>query len=375
VSVRQVVKLFGEVAAVDGVTLEMPPGEFFSMVGPSGCGKTTTLRMIAGFERPTAGEILLDGTDMSATPPHKRDVNTVFQSYALFPHKSVEDNVSFGLKYKRVTKEDARKRVAEALALVQLTGLEKRRPTQLSGGQQQRVALARALVLSPRVLLLDEPLGALDARLRKDLQVELKTLQQTLGITFVYVTHDQEEALTMSDRVAVMNLGKVEQVGDPQKVYEDPETVFVAEFLGVSNMLTGDAGGNGTFRVGEATLRATKGATSALGTARAVIRPERVTIEHGQTTGENRLPALVERVVFVGSTLDVRVRLVTGDLIRSLVTNTGDTDYGPQGTPVTVHLDPESLRILGAGGGYQAEDLEHQVGGVGDRDTGGVERG
>jgi spermidine/putrescine transport system ATP-binding protein len=237
------------------------------------------------------------------------------------------------------------------------------------------VALARALVLSPRVLLLDEPLGALDARLRKDLQVELKSLQQTLGITFIYVTHDQEEALTMSDRVAVMNLGKVEQVGDPQAVYENPETVFVAEFLGVSNMLEGEASGNGLLRVGEIVLRAEQGATHASGPARAVIRPERVTVEKDPAPGENQLPGMIDRVVFVGSTLDVRVRLVTGELIRSLVTNTGDTDFGPQGTPVTVHLDPESLRILSAGGGHDAEDLEHEVGGVGDRDAGEVERG
>jgi spermidine/putrescine transport system ATP-binding protein len=346
VTVQDVVKLFGDVAAVDGVTIEMPSGEFFSMVGPSGCGKTTTLRMIAGFERPTQGAILLDGVDMSGTPPHRRDVNTVFQSYALFPHKSVEENVAFGLKYKKATKEEVRKRVAEALDLVQLTGLERRNPSQLSGGQQQRVALARALVLNPRVLLLDEPLGALDARLRKDLQVELKMLQQTLGITFVYVTHDQEEALTMSDRVAVMNLGKVEQVGDPQTVYENPETVFVAEFLGVSNLLLGEAAGNGTLRVGDYTLRAEQGATNATGSVKAVIRPERVVVEAAGSTGENRLPAMIDRVVFVGSTLDVRVRLVSGELIRSLVTNAGRNDYGPQGTPVSVHLEPASLRVL-----------------------------
>jgi spermidine/putrescine transport system ATP-binding protein len=205
--------------------------------------------------------------------------------------------------------------------------------------------------------------------------VELKTLQQTLGITFIYVTHDQEEALTMSDRVAVMNLGKVEQVGEPQKVYEDPETVFVAEFLGVSNMLVGESSGTGGFRVGETTLRATKGMTSALGSARAVIRPERVTVEPTGSTGENRLPAMIERIVFVGSTLDVRVRLVTGEQIRSLVTNTGDTEFGPQGTPVTVHLDPESLRILAPGSGHETEDLEHQVRGIGDRDASGIERG
>src|SRR6476469_2954538 len=248
VTLVDLVKRFGDVAAVDGINLEMPSGEFFSMLGPSGCGKTTTLRMIAGFERPTSGRILLDGDDVAQTPPHRRNVNTVFQSYALFPHLNVADNVAFGLKYKKVTKAERSSMVNEALALVQLADYGKRKPGQLSGGQQQRVALARALVLRPRVLLLDEPLGALDARLRKDLQVELKALQANLGITFVFVTHDQEEALTMSDRVAVMNGGRVEQMGDPQEVYEAPDTLFVAEFLGVSNLLSGTATGNGTFR-------------------------------------------------------------------------------------------------------------------------------
>ena len=236
IQLESLVKSFGDVVAVDGIDVHMPPGEFFTMVGPSGCGKTTTLRMIAGFERPTSGRIMLDGVDVAQTPPHRRNVNTVFQSYALFPHLNVADNVAFGLKYKKVSKGDRAKMVGEALSLVQLTGYEKRKPGQLSGGQQQRVALARALVLRPRVLLLDEPLGALDARLRKDLQVELKTLQETLGITFVFVTHDQEEALTMSDRVAVMNGGRVEQSGPPQEMYEEPATLFVADFLGVSNL-------------------------------------------------------------------------------------------------------------------------------------------
>src|SRR3954465_2120876 len=215
----------------------MPAGEFFSMLGPSGCGKTTTLRMIAGFERPTSGRILLDGHDMALTPPHKRNVNTVFQNYALFPHLNVFDNIAFGLRRQKRPKAEIRHQVAEALELVQLTGLEKRKPGQMSGGQQQRVALARPLVLQPAVLLLDEPLGALDAKLRKALQIELKALQQQVGITFLYVTHDQEEALTMSDRLAVMNDGHIEQVGAPQDVYEDPETLYVADFLGVSNLM------------------------------------------------------------------------------------------------------------------------------------------
>ena len=241
IQLEQLTKSFGEVTAVDSIDLTMPGGEFFTMVGPSGCGKTTTLRMIAGFERPTSGRIALDGDDMAQVPPHRRNVNTVFQSYALFPHLDVADNVGFGLKYKKLPKDEQRKRVAEALDLVQLGDYAKRKPSQLSGGQQQRVALARALVLTPQVLLLDEPLGALDARLRKDLQVELKALQAELGITFVFVTHDQEEALTMSDRVAVMNGGHVEQVGDPREMYEEPATLFVADFLGVSNLIAADA--------------------------------------------------------------------------------------------------------------------------------------
>src|SRR4051812_21879680 len=282
IEIVSLTKRFGEVAAVDDISLDIAGGEFFSMVGPSGCGKTTTLRMIAGFERPDDGEIRLDGADMSATPPHRRNVNTVFQSYALFPHLTVAENVAFGLRYQKASKEETRRRVGEALDLVQLTGFDARRPTQMSGGQQQRVALARALVLNPRVLLLDEPLGALDARLRKELQVELKTLQQELGITFVYVTHDQEEALTMSDRLAVMNNGKVEQMGGPQSVYEAPDTRFVAEFLGVSNLLSGHADGDGSFRIGNFTLQARQGATDATGVVHAVIRPERVVVgAHG----------------------------------------------------------------------------------------------
>src|SRR6201993_831527 len=224
----------------------MPAGEFFSMLGPSGCGKTTTLRLIAGFEQPTRGQILLDGNNMAYTPPHKRNVNMVFQNYALFPHLNVFDNVAFGLRRDKRPKAEIRTRVAEALELVQLTGLEKRKPGQMSGGQQQRVALARALVLKPAVLLLDEPLGALDAKLRKQLQVELKALQQQVGITFVYVTHDQEEALTMSDRIAVMSQGIVEQVGTPREVYDEPTTEFVADFLGISNMISADAQPDGS---------------------------------------------------------------------------------------------------------------------------------
>jgi spermidine/putrescine transport system ATP-binding protein len=364
IQLEELVKAFGpDVVAVDGIDLDMPPGEFFTMVGPSGCGKTTTLRMIAGFERPTSGRILLDGEDVAQTPPHRRNVNTVFQSYALFPHLNVADNVAFGLKYKKVTKAERAQAVAEALALVQLSGFEKRKPGQLSGGQQQRVALARALVLRPRVLLLDEPLGALDARLRKDLQVELKALQETLGITFVFVTHDQEEALTMSDRVAVMNGGRVEQSGPPQLIYEEPATLFVADFLGVSNLVpaeaTGRTGSACMLTVGDVPMRAVQGATDARGSVKAMIRPERVRIEEQGTTGENRLPGLVEHVVFLGSFREVRVRLLGGALVTAVQPNDGTESVQVQGAAVSVHLPAESLRVLpDAPEGVESEQAE-----------------
>jgi putative spermidine/putrescine transport system ATP-binding protein len=232
---------FGTVRAVDGVDLEITDGEFFSMLGPSGSGKTTCLRLIGGFERPSAGRILLHGSDVSRVPPYDRDVNTVFQDYALFPHLSVVDNVAYGLKVRRVAGPERAQRVEQALALVQLEGFGARKPSQLSGGQRQRVALARALVNRPRVLLLDEPLGALDLKLRQEMQVELKRIQREVGITFIFVTHDQEEALTMSDRIAVFNAGRIEQIGEPAEVYERPSSEFVAGFVGISNVVSGDA--------------------------------------------------------------------------------------------------------------------------------------
>src|SRR6201996_7644378 len=265
-------------AAVDNIDLSVSGGEFFSLLGPSGCGKTTTLRLIAGFEGATAGRILLDGADVSNLPPHKRNVNTVFQSYALFPFLSVFDNVAFGLKHRDVSKTELNRRVGEALELVKMTGFAKRRPGMLSGGQQQRVALARALVLNPAVLLLDEPLGALDAKLRRSLKLELKALQERVGITFLYVTHDQEEALTMSDRLAVMNAGRIVQIGTPRQVYEEPADNYVADFLGAANLMEVEVVSAGALRIGDFTLTSRRCEAPA-GTAHAVIRPERVRIE------------------------------------------------------------------------------------------------
>jgi spermidine/putrescine transport system ATP-binding protein len=350
VELVDLVKRFGDVVAVDGVSMHIPGGEFFSMLGPSGCGKTTTLRLIAGFERPTEGRILLDGEDMAQTPPHKRNVNTVFQSYALFPFLTVEENVAFGLRFQKTPKEDTKRRVGDALAMVQLTGFEKRRPSQLSGGQQQRVALARALVLNPAVLLLDEPLGALDAKLRKALQIELKALQEEVGLTFIYVTHDQEEALTMSDRIAVMSNGRVEQVGSPEEVYEEPRTAYVADFLGVSNLMTGHAegaqGNAGRVKLGEFELLAERGDRDALGAVKLVIRPERVELEEHGTTGPNRVPGMVERVLYVGSTLQVLIHLAHGETMQAWIQNRGGDPPWQQGSPVMVHLPGEALRIL-----------------------------
>jgi spermidine/putrescine transport system ATP-binding protein len=351
IELSKLTKQFEELTAVDGIDLHIPGGEFFSLLGPSGCGKTTTLRMIAGFERPTSGEIFLDGTDVAYTPPHQRNVNTVFQNYALFPHLNVYNNIAYGLKRAKRPKAEIRERVGKALELVQLPGYEGRQPSQLSGGQQQRVALARALVLNPTVLLLDEPLGALDAKLRKALQIELKSLQQEVGITFLYVTHDQEEALTMSDRLAVMNGGHIEQVGAPQDVYEDPETLYVADFLGVSNLMqatvvsTGASACRVTLDGYELeTLGTNRDVT---GEAKIVIRPERIELEeHGSPSGPNRIPGMVERVVYVGSAIQVIVRGATGEALQALVQNTGGGIPYEQGTPVQLHLPVDALRVL-----------------------------
>jgi len=346
VQIVDLVKRFAEVTAVDGINLDVAGGEFFSLLGPSGCGKTTTLRLIAGFEQPTEGRVVLDGRDVAHTPPHKRNVNTVFQSYALFPFLTVEENVSFGLRYKNVTKGEARRKAAEALGLVQLEGYQKRRPSQLSGGQQQRVALARALVLNPAVLLLDEPLGALDAKLRKALQIELKALQEEVGITFIYVTHDQEEALTMSDRLAVMSNGRIEQIGSPAEVYEEPSTAYVADFLGVSNLMPAVGEGGGSVRMGDFQFTATRGDLGARGPVRVIIRPERVDLSDQGTPGDNRIPGMVERVLYVGSVIQVLVHLAHGETLQAWVQNRGGDLPWQQGTAVSVHLPPEAIRVL-----------------------------
>jgi spermidine/putrescine transport system ATP-binding protein len=354
VQLVDLVKRFGEFSAVAGINLEMPSGEFFSLLGPSGCGKTTTLRMIAGFERPTEGQILLDGADMAQTPPHKRDVNTVFQNYALFPHLTVEENVAFGLKYQKASKQEMRERVGKALELVQMSQFATRRPNQLSGGQQQRVALARALILNPKVLLLDEPLGALDAKLRKRLQLELKALQEEVGITFIYVTHDQEEALTMSDRIAVMSQGRVEQVGAPKDIYENPATAYVADFLGVSNLMDAEALGpvadGCRVKLGDFELVAGQGEPDALGGCKITIRPERIDIEPQGTAGENRIPAMVERVVYVGATLQVILHLASGQTVQGWIPNDGDAQSRASGDAIVAYLPADALRLLPGGG-------------------------
>jgi spermidine/putrescine transport system ATP-binding protein len=349
VTLEGISKRFGNVEAVRDVWIVIRAGEFFSLLGPSGCGKTTSLRIIAGFERPDEGRVLLGEQDVTEVPPHKRPVNTVFQSYALFPHLSVGENVGFGLRFTSLDRPQKRRKVADALALVRLEGFEKRKPHQLSGGQQQRVALARALVLNPSVLLLDEPLGALDAKLRRALQLELKTIQREVGITFLYVTHDQEEALTMSDRLAVMSQGHVEQLGTPRDVYEEPTTVFVADFLGVSNLMRARSDGNGRVRLGDTALAAGQGATDVRGEAQLTIRPERIRVEPHGATGENRVSALVDQLVFVGSATQVFLRLSGGQSLHALVPNTGELLPYAQGDAVTAHLPPDALRVLAGG--------------------------
>jgi spermidine/putrescine ABC transporter ATP-binding subunit len=320
VEFRAVTKRFGSLTAVNAVNLKVHKGEFLSLLGPSGCGKTTSLRMIAGFEQPDEGEILIGGQAAVGLAPYKRDVNTVFQQYALFPHMSVLDNVAYGLKQRGAGKADRYAKANEALELVRMTGREKHRPTMLSGGQQQRVALARALVMNPRVLLLDEPLGALDLKLRKEMQIELKRIQREVGITFIYVTHDQGEALSMSDRVAVMSNGVIEQIDEPRAIYDRPLTPFVADFIGDMNFLVGDVieAADGGFAVDAGSGIIVRGRGSATkGTRiRVGIRPERMTATVGPLTGSaNSAVADVVTKVYLGDQVQLLARLATGATI------------------------------------------------------------
>ena len=331
---RHLSKRFGEFAAVDDLSLEIAAGEFLTLLGASGSGKTTTLRMIAGFERPTGGDILMAGAAIAALPPFKRDINTVFQHYALFPHMSVRENIAYGLRMKRVPPAEREERVTRALEMVKLDQLGGRAPRQLSGGQQQRVALARALVNRPRVLLLDEPLGALDLKLRKEMQLELKHLQTHLGITFVYVTHDQEEALTMSDRIVLMRQGRIAQLGTPRELYDRPASRYVADFIGETNMLPGVVAESGhgmaTLRVGDTALRGVAAAALAPGSEGwLTVRPEAIRLADGSQApaGQNLVSGVVSDAVYAGSALRMHVTLPGG---QRLVANV------PSGTSVTI---------------------------------------
>lgn len=329
-------KHFGEVKAVDAVSIDILDGEFFSMLGPSGSGKTTCLRLIAGFERPTSGSILLHGVEVSGLPPYERDVNTVFQDYALFPHMTVGENISYGLMIRKAPKPERDKRTDEMLELVRLTGYANRKPSQLSGGQRQRVALARALINRPRVLLLDEPLGALDLKLRQQMQIELKAIQQRVGITFIFVTHDQEEALTMSDRIAVFNHGKIEQVGSPAEIYEHPKTTFVAGFVGVSNLIAGEAanaitGQSGTFS----------------------IRPEKIRVlPAGAAVGADDYYAngVVRDVVYLGVNTRYNVELQSGGELTVVEQNLASTSMdvlGAKGRQVRLSWKKDHIQQIG----------------------------
>jgi putative spermidine/putrescine transport system ATP-binding protein len=338
VRLAQVQKRFGDFVAVDGVDLEIGQGEFFSMLGPSGSGKTTCLRMIAGFEAPTSGRVYLKDRDVTDLAPYERDVNTVFQDYALFPHMTVAENVGYGLRVRKVPRSDRGARVADAMRMVQLKGFDDRKPAQLSGGQRQRVALARALVNRPSVLLLDEPLGALDLKLRQEMQIELKTIQQEVGLTFVYVTHDQEEALTMSDRLAVMNHGRIEQIGPPSEVYERPATSFVAGFVGVSNTLSGAA------------ARAVTGSDQAV-----TIRPEKIHLLDPAAVpshGEVSATGTVNDVVYLGAVTRYIVNLDVGGVLVVLQQNLRTSSMQVRevkGRSVVLAWDPAHSRVIAEG--------------------------
>ena len=342
-------KRFGSTVAVDDLTLSVRRGEFFSLLGPSGCGKTTTLRMVAGFEQPTEGRVYLEGEPVDDVPPYSRNVNTVFQSYALFEHLDVEGNVAFGLKRRRVPADEIRARVAEALELVQLTGREGAKPRQLSGGQMQRVALARALVNRPAVLLLDEPLGALDLKLRKQMQVELKEIQREVGITFLYVTHDQEEALAMSDRIAVMDQGAVQQLGPPEEIYESPQKTFVAGFIGVSNLLPATVEGVGVrLQTGQLLPSALPDGCEDGASVYCSVRPEKIFLDDIEEDMVSVEGEIVERI-YLGTTTQVIVQLAPDVRVVALEQNTARSradDRWEIGHRVRLGWHPEHARVL-----------------------------
>ena len=357
VRLTRVSKHFGDLIAVQDLDLDVGRGEFFTLLGPSGCGKTTTLRMVAGFEQPTAGRILIDGADVAGLPSYRRPTNTVFQSYALFPHLSVRENVAFGLRRKKVSKSEIAGRVESELERVGLAAEINRKPNQLSGGQQQRVALARALVNLPKVLLLDEPLGALDLKLRKGLQLELKRIQRDVGITFVYVTHDQEEALTMSDRIAVMSNGIVEQVDTPENVYERPGTTFVAGFIGVSNLMPGTiasaSGDRGTIRLDSGPeVEAHVNGLANGERCHAVVRPEKLRIEHAGGSSGDGMPSVdgvVESSVYLGTSTQIVVRLPDDVTLTVLVPNASEAERARLpggGAPVRLSWSPDHIHVV-----------------------------
>ena len=357
VRLERVSKHFGDLVAVRDLDLDIGRGEFFTLLGPSGCGKTTTLRMVAGFEQPTAGRVLIEGEDVAGLPSYKRPTNTVFQSYALFPHLSVSENVAFGLRRKKVPKSETKERVQAELERVGLTAEINRRPNQLSGGMQQRVALARALVNLPKVLLLDEPLGALDLKLRKGLQVELKRIQRDVGITFVYVTHDQEEALTMSDRIAVMSNGVVEQVDTPENVYERPTTTFVAGFIGVSNLMPGTvtSAGGGRARIQLDTgieVEASVDGIQSGERCHAVVRPEKLRISQASGESSDGLPGVegvVQSSIYLGTATQIVVNLPGDVPMTVLVPNASEAERARLpggGAPVRLSWEPEHMHVV-----------------------------
>ena len=348
VGIREVTKRFGDVVAVDNIDLDIADGEFFSLLGPSGCGKTTTLRMIAGLEYPTEGSITIHGEEMGLRPPNKRPVNTVFQSYALFPHMTVAGNIAFGLQMQKVPEEETSRRVGEAIDLVRLSGMENRRPGMLSGGQQQRVALARALVNRPEVLLLDEPLGALDLKLRQAMQLELKEIQREVGITFVYVTHDQKEALTMSDRIAVMNEGQLLQVATSEEIYERPNTRFVAEFIGETNLITGTVSEPGVVKLADGSLVRARTHSVAGSTVTLNLRPEKIDLHDAEEKIPehfNKLSGTISRRLYFGDSLFYEV-----DFGHTVVDAREENRPGrprfEEGAPIIAAFHPDAAEAL-----------------------------